>query len=1163
MMIRRRQLLPTVMLLLAAGLGEASARVVHALTPAFVTPTGAVYTMAMSPDRTRAVYLADADVAGQRGLYSVALAAPGIATRIDAGDNVLDFAISADGARVVYRATTDGSDVIELFSAPIAGGALPVRLNADLAITDCSGFSPCSRVWSFALGDDAQTVVYLANQDAANRWELYAVPITGGSPPRRLLEPAETYAHVLTGFTLSPDSNHVVYRADLSASGVYELFSAQVTGTGVPIRLNGPLVPGGNLVDGNTVNPNLGFLVTPDSGRVVYRADQDVDDVHELYSVPISGGTPVRLTPIPPPGGDVPPDFPYTFGESFAVSADGTRVIYRADHDRNDVDELYSVPVDGSAAPLRLNQPLVSGGDVTRFILSPDGTHVLFRADALGDERHELFVTTIDGSTPPTRINPTLVNGVDLSEAGLRYTPDGNHVLYGADQDVDNTFELYTVPADGSGPARKLNPPLDAGNAVMSDFAIAADSTRVVFEVNRGASAPPTQLYAAALDGSAPAVQLSAVPDGAPRGIDDFVLVGDATRVIYLADEGVPDVAQLYLAPLDGSTASVRLNGDLVTGGSVDARFWFTPDGERLLFIADLLVDEVTELFSVPLDASAAPVRLNAPLPPGGQVLRPVEVSPDGMRAVYRAEQDSAGVVELYSVPVDASLAPARLNGPLAPGGGVDQFTVTPDGTRVFYLAQQDSTRRELYSVPIAGGSTVRLSPPLGIGGEVGSGGATPDSSHVAFTFAADNASVRGIRVAPIATAGASVAVSGSLAAGAFAISPDGNRIVFGASETAFVGELYTVGIAGGPIRKLNGPLVENGDVLAWQVTASGNHVVYLADQDTDRKSELYAAPLPFAAAPQALTPALAADADVDSFRVAPTGDDVLYAVADDGAARSLFVASAGGGAPPLRIDEEPVAGGTIGDYAFTPDGTHVVYAADALEPGRHELYLAPLDGSAAPARLASRPAPPSTLGAWRINADGSRVVFLAAYGNGDMQLYSVPLVADVPPVVLNAPFSPGGGIDKFELAPDGRHAVYRADAMIAGEYRLFSVAIDHDGDAIPDPIDDDIDGDGLDNVTEDRLGTHAYLVDTDDDGLDDFTEVARDGDAGSYSPGIDTDPLHPDSDGDGIPDGADDDPLVPANVVVTPVPWPAWALAALAVGLFVVAVRMRRLLHA
>lgn len=64
-----------------------------------------------------------------------------------------------------------------------------------------------------------------------------------------------------------------------------------------PERLNGPLVSGGD------VRWPSGFLVSDDGTRVVYRADQNTNDVWELFSTPIGGGTASRVNDALPSGG--------------------------------------------------------------------------------------------------------------------------------------------------------------------------------------------------------------------------------------------------------------------------------------------------------------------------------------------------------------------------------------------------------------------------------------------------------------------------------------------------------------------------------------------------------------------------------------------------------------------------------------------------------------------------------------------------------------------------------------------------------------------------------------------------------------------------------------------------------------------------------------------
>ena len=81
---------------------------------------------------------------------------------------------------------------------------------------------------------------------------------------------------------------------------------------------------------------------------------------------------------------------------------------------------------------------------------------------------------------------------------------------------------------------------------------------------------------------------------------------------------------------------------------------------------------------------------------------------------------------------------------------------------------------------------------------------------------------------------------------------------------------------------------------------------------------------------------------------------------------------------------------------------------------------------------------------------------------------------------------------------------------------------LDTDGDLAGDACDADDDNDGLSDDFELSIGTSTVLVDTDGDGLDDYAEVAYDGDATTWTPGLDTDPTLADTDGDGLSDGAE-----------------------------------------
>lgn len=85
---------------------------------------------------------------------------------------------------------------------------------------------------------------------------------------------------------------------------------------------------------------------------------------------------------------------------------------------------------------------------------------------------------------------------------------------------------------------------------------------------------------------------------------------------------------------------------------------------------------------------------------------------------------------------------------------------------------------------------------------------------------------------------------------------------------------------------------------------------------------------------------------------------------------------------------------------------------------------------------------------------------------------------------------------------------------------------LDTDGDTEGDACDLDDDNDGLTDALEISIGTNTLLLDTDGDGLGDYNEVAYDGDASTYIPGQDLNPLSNNTDGDAYLDNADLYPL-------------------------------------
>ena len=292
----------------------------------------------------------------------------------------------------------------------------------------------------------------------------------------------------------SPNGNRVLYAADQVTDEVPELYSVASTG-GLPVKLSGAFPISGS-VDGNS--PRF----SPDSSRIIYRGDQQTDQVFELYGVPAAGGAITKLNGTLANGGDVD-------GGGLQFSPDSSRVLYVADQDTDEVLELYSVPAAGGS-PLKLNGSLVLGGNVVsgsaKFNVA--GNRVLYVADQNLNEVFELFSVASSGGTP-TKLSGTLVSGGDVSPASSRFSPDGTRAVYRADQQTDNVFELYSVLSTGGVPVKLNGTLVSAGDVVDDTFRVSPDSTHVLFIADEDTN-EKFELYNVLITGGTP-VKLNGV----------------------------------------------------------------------------------------------------------------------------------------------------------------------------------------------------------------------------------------------------------------------------------------------------------------------------------------------------------------------------------------------------------------------------------------------------------------------------------------------------------------------------------------------------------------------------------------------------------------------------------------------------------------------------
>src|SRR4051812_32084680 len=108
----------------------------------------------------------------------------------------------------------------------------------------------------------------------------------------------------------------------------------------------------------------------------------------------------------------------------------------------------------------------------------------------------------------------------------------------------------------------------------------------------------------------------------------------------------------------------------------------FSKHASFLLYAITLLTHVIPESMARP----GSSTKLNGSFGDGADI-EDYEISADSKWVVYRADQDTDGVQELYTRPVAGSDSARKLNPPLVKGGNVEAYAISPDGAWVAFLA--------------------------------------------------------------------------------------------------------------------------------------------------------------------------------------------------------------------------------------------------------------------------------------------------------------------------------------------------------------------------------------------------------------------------------------------------------------------------------------------
>jgi len=381
------------------GFGLAAVPIDASAEPIDLVSSTRIVGFVLTPDSRAVVYVVEGAFAGGGLVFAAALDGSSPPRQLNSNATIAatgdDFLlITPDSRHLVYRRGAHGS-VGRLFSVPLDGSRPPVQLS--LGTTSVAWFSQIMP----SITEDG-TVVF--KHDLFDSLVL-AVP-ADGSRPALPLSPG--LGGIGLDYQPTPDGRRVLFHFTTGfSSDENELYSVPTDASAPPIALSAAV--GGE-------ERAVFFELDPQGRRAAFLGRSSSTLPYTLWTVPVDGSSPplaVADATETPLGRD--------FGLDF--TSDGRTIVYTtvrfgaASFELEDAQlSLFAVPADGSAAPVRLDGPMVRGGSVrfTRFRpdgvtggivfrLAANGKRVLYLADQLEDEHFELFAAPLPARGPSAR----------------------------------------------------------------------------------------------------------------------------------------------------------------------------------------------------------------------------------------------------------------------------------------------------------------------------------------------------------------------------------------------------------------------------------------------------------------------------------------------------------------------------------------------------------------------------------------------------------------------------------------------------------------------------------------------------------------------------------------------------------------------------------------
>lgn len=517
---------------------------------------------------------------------------------------------SPDGNQIAYAWGGEKGENSDIYIKLIDAGS-PLRLTSNVGYDEAPAWSPDGRYLAF--------IRYLKGESG-----IFLVPALGGA--ERLLRPSKYNGEVFSWLSWSPDGKYLAF--------------AKNTPTKVPLNLF--LLSVDSLEERQLTFPTGGFgdyspAISPDGKTLAFIRMLNSGPTSEIYLIPITGGSPKRLT-----FDDCP------ISQGIAWTPDGSEIIYSSVQEGKM--HLLRIPVTGGTS----NRIAAFENNVSHVAVSRQGNRLAYL-----QYKDDTNIWRFDASGKNRKAVPTKLIASTLQEHSPQYSADGQRVVFTSNR--SGNVEIWVCQSDGTNPVQITS----LSNLTTGTPRWSPDGRRIAFDTVTDGQ---RDIYVIGTSGGKPRrITSESANDVRPSWSRDG-------KWIYFGSNRTGDW-QVWKAPAEG--------GDAIQVTKQGGREAFeSPDGK---FVYYTKITGISPLWRVPTM--------------GGEESRVLDQIPQGYwgvleQGIYYLNVTAAKpALEFFSFATTHITQLAVIEKALP--GGTPGFTVSPDG-RWILLVQYDQSEGDI-----------------------------------------------------------------------------------------------------------------------------------------------------------------------------------------------------------------------------------------------------------------------------------------------------------------------------------------------------------------------------------------------------------------------------------------------------------------------------------